>query len=137
MNGGSGKGGGRADRQTQRSASARASLLRGHDGEWRALALLTLKGWRLIARRYGGKGGEIDLIMRRGRVVIFVEVKARAEMGAALEAITAEKQRLMRRQAARWQAENPWAREHVLRVDGVFLGSGGWPRHVRDIFPLG
>jgi hypothetical protein len=25
----------------------------------------------------------------------------------------------------------------VLRADGVFLGSGGWPRHVRDIFPLG
>ena len=40
-----------------------------------------------------GKGGEIDLIVVRGRTVVFVEVKARAILGAAREAVTANKRR--------------------------------------------
>ncbi len=126
----------RAERAARRGLTARLALSKGHDGERRALALLLLKGWRPLARRHGGKGGEIDLILKRGDMVIFVEVKARARLDDALTAVTPEKQRLIRRQALRWRSENPWAAGLTFRADAVFIGAGGWPRHVPDVFPL-
>jgi putative endonuclease len=119
-----------------RSARARDSVRSGAGAEWRAIALLTLKGYRILARRYGGKGGEIDLIARRGRTVIFVEVKHRAELDDARTAITAQKIRLMKRRIGDWLSRNRWAAGHVLRADAVFLGRGLWPRHVENVFEL-
>ncbi|MFZ4541714.1 MAG: YraN family protein [Rickettsiales bacterium] len=48
--------------------------------EYAALAYLTLKCYRLVAMRYKTGGGEIDLIMRRRKTILFVEVKARPPM---------------------------------------------------------
>jgi putative endonuclease len=108
----------------------------GRRGERIAALWLMLKGYRILARRYGGKGGEIDLIARRGAVVIFVEVKARADLEAAAIAVTASKARLMQRRIALWVAQNPWASGLTLRADAVFLGRGRWPRHEPNIFPI-
>jgi putative endonuclease len=124
------------DWRSRRSASARRSYSAGRWAEWAAILVLAAKGWRLLARRYGGKGGEIDLIMRRGDVIAFVEVKSRAAMDDALVAITPQKQRLIARQAARWRTENPWAATHSLRADAVFIGGRAWPRHVPHVFEL-
>ena len=73
-----------------RSRKARRSGLTGRRAEWLAILWLTAKGYRLLERRYGGKGGEIDLVMRRGRTVAFVEVKARGSLDAEMLAITPE-----------------------------------------------
>lgn len=119
-----------------RSARARQSVSTGASAEWLAIALLTLKGYRILARRFGGKGGEIDLIARRGACIAFVEVKARAAMDDALLAITPDKIRLMTRRISDWRSRNAWASGHVLRADAVFVGQGRWPRHVENVFPL-
>ena len=50
---------------------------RGRIAEWIAAAFLCLKGYRILARRYRSKLGEIDLIAVRGRRLAFVEVKRR------------------------------------------------------------
>jgi putative endonuclease len=55
----------------------RKAYRRGHRGEWLAALALMLKGYRILARRHRTKLGEIDLIARRGDLVLFVEVKAR------------------------------------------------------------
>jgi putative endonuclease len=48
---------------------------------------LRLKGYRILARRYKTPVGEIDLVARQGKAIVFVEVKARGAMDAALESI--------------------------------------------------
>jgi putative endonuclease len=108
----------------------------GHTAEWLAAAFLMAKGYSILARRYGGKGGEIDLIARRGQTVIFVEVKARAELEAAYMAISAQKARLVSHRVSQWLARNPWAMGHDLRADAVFVAPWRWPRHVTQVFDL-
>lgn len=126
----------RATRAELRSRRARRSGLSGRRAEWLAILWLSAKGYRLLERRFGGKGGEIDIVMRRGRTVAFVEVKARGRLEDALTAVTAEKQRLVERRVRQWLARNPWAMGHDLRADAVFLAPWRWPRHVPAAFEL-
>lgn len=121
---------------SQRNQRALAALETGSWAERLALVILLMKGYRPLALRYGGKGGEIDLIAKRGRTIIFVEVKARAAGADAATAITAEKIRLVNRRIRDWRARNPWAGGCTLRADAVFIGRGAWPRHVANIFPV-
>lgn len=120
----------------RRSRKARRSGLTGRRAEWLAILWLTLKGYRLLERRFGGKGGEIDLVMKRGRTVAFVEVKARADLDMAMLAITPEKQRLVERRIRHWLSRNAWASGHHLRADAVFLAPWRRPRHVPAAFAL-
>lgn len=114
----------------------RAALRAGRLAEAAALLALMLKGWRPLARRYGGKGGEIDLIMARGDTIAFVEVKHRPDFDAAAEAITPGKRRLFSRAARRWLAQNPWAATRTLRADAVLIAPRRWPRHAPCAFTL-
>ena len=50
----------------------------GRRGETLAACWLMLGGWRVIARRVKTPRGEVDLVVRRGRTLCFVEVKWRA-----------------------------------------------------------
>ena len=120
----------------RRSRRARHSGLTGRRAEWLAILWLSAKGYRLLDRRFGGKGGEIDLVMKRGRTVAFVEVKARGRLDEALLAITPEKQRLVERRIRHWLSRNPWANGHFLRADAVFLAPWRRPRHVPAAFAL-
>jgi putative endonuclease len=119
-----------------RSQKARRSGVTGRRGEWLAILWLGVKGYRLLSRRFGGKGGEIDLIVKRGRTIAFVEVKARGALDEALIAITPEKRRLVEARIRHWLARNPWAMEHHLRADAVFLAPWRRPRHVPGAFEL-
>ena len=119
-----------------RSRKAKRSGLTGRRAEWLAILWLSAKGYRLLERRFGGKGGEIDLVMKRGRTIVFVEVKARGRLDDAMIAITAEKQRLIERRIRHWLSRNPWAASHHLRADAVFLAPWRRPRHVPAAFAL-
>ncbi len=117
-------------------ARRRRALKRGFRAETLALCFLMLKGYRPLARRYGGKGGEIDLIMRRGRAIAFIEVKARDALDVALEAIGPGKRRVFSRAAAHWLTRNPWAARCDLRADAVLIAPGRLPRHIVAVFEL-
>lgn len=66
---------------------------KGAAAEQRAEAYLTGKGLRLVRRNFRVRGGEIDLVMRDGPTLVFVEVRqrSRADFGGAAESITAVK----------------------------------------------
>ncbi len=114
----------------------RATFLRGHRAEWIALLLLLAKGYRPLARRYAASGGEIDLIVKRGEAIVFVEVKARGAMDDALSAITATKRQRFSRAVRAWLSRNPWAAAKTWRADAVFIAPGRFPQHVIAAFEL-
>jgi putative endonuclease len=119
-----------------RRPKARFASTIGRRAERLALLWLAAKGYRPLARRFGGKGGEIDLIVKRGRTVAFVEVKARGAIEDAVIAITPQKRRLVESRIRQWLAKNPWAMDCHLRADALFIAPWRWPRHVPGVFDL-
>lgn len=117
-------------------SARRAAYLRGHTAERLAALLLIAKGYTILARRHAGHGGEIDIVARRGRTLVFVEVKQRADLDAASLAITGVKRQRFARAARHYLARNTWAMEVTVRCDAIFLAPWRWPRHVQDAFPL-
>ena len=117
-------------------ARRRSAHLFGLKAETIAAILLTLKGYSILARRFAAHGGEVDLVVRRGGAVAFVEVKARADLDAAADAISPAKRRRIGRAARAWLARNPWAVDFTLRGDAVFVARGKLPRHVRCAYRL-
>jgi putative endonuclease len=119
----------------QQAARRRAHLF-GLRAEALAAILLRLKGYRVLSRRFSAAGGEIDLVVRRGDTVAFVEVKGRDDLDAAASAILAAKRRRICRAARVWLARNPWAASATLRGDAVFVAPGRLPRHLAAAYRL-
>lgn len=109
---------------------------RGLSAETRAAALLLAKGFRIVARRWRSPVGEIDLIVRRGRLLVFVEVKARHQFDDAAEAVTVRQQRRIAAAAAAWLACHADDRDRDLRFDAVLVAPWRVPRHIPAAFEL-
>ena len=107
---------------------------RGHRGEWLAALALMLKGYRIVARRYRTKLGEIDLIARRGDLVLIVEVKARRTLIEAMEAIARESERRIEGAADLWLSRQPDYGRLSVRFDMVAVLPWRWPVHVENVF---
>ncbi|GAC1404676.1 MAG: YraN family protein [Novosphingobium sp.] len=106
---------------------------RGRRGETIAAWYLRLTGWRILAKRQKIGVGEVDLIARRGRTVVFVEVKWRATAEALDLAIDAR--RLARVARAAEALAPKFAREgDVQRIDVLLLAPRRWPRHMRNVW---
>lgn len=120
-----------AERQ---AASRQKAYRRGHRGEWLAAAALMLKGYRILARRYRTKLGEIDLIARRGNLVLFVEVKARRTLIEAMEAIAHESERRIEGAADLWLMRQRDYGKLSMRFDMVAVLPWRWPVHVENVF---
>lgn len=84
-----------SDKNTRKSKSHR----NGIKGEYIALKYLTSKGYTFIQKNYRIAGGEIDLVMEKDDILVFVEVKCRTKsgFGDGEEAVTAyKKEKLLR-----------------------------------------
>jgi putative endonuclease len=111
--------------------------LAGADAERLALALLIAKGYWPLARRYLSPAGEIDLVMRRGRTIVAVEVKARATMDEASAAITPAKIRRIGAALAHFRSERRLDDSYTFRCDAVLVAGWLWPRHLVNAGELG
>lgn len=110
----------------------------GPRGEQRAVWFYRLRGYRIVARnvRYGD--GEIDLVVRRGGTLVFVEVKTRqqAERGAPWEAVDRAKQLKLLHLAERYVREQK-LRPRSIRFDVLALywtGTRFRVEHFSDAF---
>lgn len=116
------------------TASRRKAEQLGRWSELVALWALRLKGYRLLARRFKAHGGEIDLIMRRGQVTAFIEVKQRRTRDAALESVTPYQSRRIAAAAATWMARDMVAARQFCRFDIVAVTPYQWPLHIENAF---
>lgn len=112
----------------------RAAYRHGRVAEAAAAALLLAKGFRVLARRYRTPVGEIDLVVKRRRLVAFVEVKARGSRAEALYAVGAEAERRIIAAADLWLAKHPDAAGLDLRYDMVLVTPWRLPEHLPDAF---
>jgi len=110
----------------------------GHAAEWRAVWRLRLAGFSILARRYKTKLGEIDIVARRGDLLIFVEVKARVDFLSAVDALGGRQFGRVSRAASLFLARHPRYAACSVRFDAVVV-SGPlwrqlWPRHLPDVW---
>lgn len=106
----------------------------GHRAEVIALWFLRCKGYRLLARRFKSPGGEVDLVMRRGKTTAFVEVKARPTVTEAIEAVTPYQARRIAAAAGFFMSRDDMAAKGFCRFDIVAIPSSLWPTHIKNAF---
>ena len=94
---------------SRRSATKTSSRSSGRAAERRAWWFYRLRGYRILEANVWAGGNELDLVVRRGRRLAFVEVKAKTagRHGDPFEMVGPEKQRRLRRAAETWLAANP------------------------------
>ena len=118
---------------------------RGRRGERVAEQHLLDRGWEILDRNWRSGHAEVDLVVRRGSVLAFVEVKTRSQRGSGdpLESITGRKRREVERTAVRWLETRGrgFAGVDTLRFDAVAvdLVPGRRPRvrHLPDAWRIG
>ena len=106
----------------------------GLSAESRAAAWLIARGYRILARRFRSRVGEIDIIVRRRNLVAFIEVKARASLDEAAYAVTPQQQQRIIAAAAAWLVQNPQFERHEMRFDAILVAPGHLPKHLTAAF---
>ncbi|MCF8496711.1 MAG: YraN family protein [Alphaproteobacteria bacterium] len=110
----------------ERSRSYRRGL---HAERWAGI-YLRLRGYRILERRCKTPLGEIDLIVRKGRVLAMVEVKSRLTHAEAIESVRPAARRRIEN-AARWYlSRHPEFADFDVRFDLMVFSGGrfGIPR---------
>ncbi len=110
-------------------ADARRGI--GAAGETATAEWYAAQGYRILARNWRTRDGELDIVARRGSTVVVCEVKARSHnrFGAPVEAVTRTKQLRIRRLAAAFLAANPQPGCSV-RFDVASVTPGGRGPHI-------
>lgn len=110
----------------------------GHFAEKLALLYLRCKGYHLLAQNYvtgrGTHAGEVDLIVRRGKTLVFVEVKKRSSLEEAAYAVRPPQQQRIRRAAEAFLAKNPLYAGYDLRFDAVLIRFPFQITHLQSAF---
>jgi putative endonuclease len=111
-----------------------AAFSLGISAESRAAAWLIAHGYRILARRWKSPLGEIDIIAARRRLLIFAEVKARATLDEAAEAVSERQKRRIAAAAEVWLAAHPDDSIRDIRFDAILVAPGRLPRHIPAAF---
>jgi putative endonuclease len=96
-------------RSSSPSPTRPSTFTRGRAAERRVAWHYRLRGYRILARNVRAGGVELDLVVRRGRRLVFCEVKLKQgpAFGDPLEAVDRSKRKRLRRGAQAWLLANP------------------------------
>ena len=123
----------RSDPDTWRDPRHREGLA----GELQAIQYLVSQGWVVVAHRWRVGRIEVDLVIRRGKLVAFVEVKTRRgqAFGSPFEAVTGAKRREIVKAARAWM-DRFGAPDDVYRFDCIAIQNNKLT-HLEDAFRPG
>jgi putative endonuclease len=123
------------DKLEKRASPAGVAAFRtGLSAESRAAAYLMAKGYRILAKRFRTRYGEIDIVARKRHLVAFIEVKARASLDEAAYAVTPRQQARIIAAAQGWLMAHPEHAEFELRFDAMLIAPRRLPRHLLAAF---
>ena len=118
--------------KTARQDRGLRSRTQGHRAEWLAMVWLMVRGYRILGFRLRTPQAEIDILAQRGKVLAVVEVKHRARLDLALEAVGPDQRARLRRAGESLAARRRGLEGCAVRLDLVALAPGQWPRHLAD-----
>ena len=107
--------------------AAVSTVRKGSLGEDAAVSWLVAKGWKVLARNFRVRVGEIDVIARRGDIVAFIEVKSWTSVPREdlSRSIGPRKRSRIARAARLFLSRRPDCADAHLRFDVVFIGGDG------------
>lgn len=103
---------------------------RGRVAETLAGLVYRLRGFEILDRRFRAAGGEIDLVARKGPLLVFVEVKRRAAIDAAIFAVTYKNRRRVESAVKSWLARHPRLAQADVRFD--IAAVAGWKVEIAE-----
>jgi len=109
----------------------------GKEGEEKAAAFLEANGYEILARNYRHRHAEIDLIAKKGKMLVFVEVKTRSNLsyGMPEEFVDATKRRLIMKVAEHYIFEIDWHFDIRFDIVSVIINRNEVKlRHIEDAF---
>ncbi len=119
-----------------KAAKRTAAFRLGVSAENRAALFLAAKGYRALKKRWKTPVGEIDLVVKRGTLIVFVEVKARAKIEAAAESVLPRQKKRIIAAAEAWLAAHPEHAGYDMRFDAVLMAPGKLPQHIASAFEV-
>jgi len=119
---------------TRSASDRRRAETAGRLAETATALLYLCLGFRPLARRLRTPVGELDLLARRGRLLVAVEVKLRDSTAAAAETITARNRRRIVDAMRWWLANNPEHGRYTIRFDAVLWAPWSLPRRIVGAF---
>ncbi|MFD2571491.1 YraN family protein [Spirosoma soli] len=109
----------------------------GKQGEAEAVRYLQEKGYEVLARNYRYQHAEIDLVAKKGKLLIFVEVKTRSNLsyGNPEEFVSYTKAKLVMRAAEHYVFANDWFHDVRFDIIAITLAGNEWRvKHIEDAF---
>ncbi|OPB29982.1 YraN family protein [Bartonella sp. WD12.1] len=106
------------------------SFYKGIRAEKWAAWWLRLKGFHIAEMRFKTKCGEIDLIARRGNLVLIVEVKARSTLTETMTAVCQVNEKRIISAANVWLAQQKDYSLLCIRFDLIAILPWCWPHHI-------
>ncbi len=105
----------------------------GRKAENYAAFYLRLKGYQILEKRFKTRQGEIDLIARKGGVLVFTEVKKRSTLSLAQDSLTPRNKSRVVKASEIFISQNNFAQKLAHRYDAVFITGRFWGRPVHYI----
>lgn len=120
--------------KTARNRRKIQAFRRGWMSEYLAAVYLMCKGYRILALRHRTKLGEIDIIAKKGDLIVFCEVKARRSAEEAIFAVSPSAQRRIRDASDLWLSQQKNSALFSFRYDVIAIVPWSRPRHFEDCF---
>lgn len=116
------------------------SYTSGHIAEFISRFFLRLKGYKILKSRFiigrGTNAGEIDIIAKRGKNIIFIEVKKRQTINLAMEVIFQKQMKRISKSAEIFLAKNPQYNNYNCRFDAICFNKYYKFKHIKNAWIL-
>jgi putative endonuclease len=107
--------------------------IKGYLGEFFAVCLLRIKGYKILARRFKTVCGEIDIVAQKNDVVAFVEVKSRKSTDKCYNAVTDKQLKRIQRTSEIFMRKNKKFSNYFSSYDIILIADWKLPIHIKNV----